>query len=255
MGVVEKLKERKEKILLFGHTGTGKTYTCVKLTVELAKKGKKVLYADMESGSLDEFSNYDIDKKVDRNIILVEPEDFGQLKQVIQKAEEKVDVIVIDPLRAVDEVRQYARRKFLEKGKYWIGEKEIPIDDPETFYLRGFMYQLPNELLNEFFRELVRGKAHLIATELVPISVVNTPKGVDFTRLLLETEETRLPSKLKHVYDICGWFDKVIITENRVVNGQNEYYGVIFKWRGKNWRGQKVDDVVKLLLSKTKLVS
>jgi len=253
MGVVEKLKERKEKILLFGHTGTGKTYSCVKITIELAKKGKKICYIDTESGSIDEFSNYEIDSKTDKNIILIEPKDFGEIKQIVQKAEEKVDVIVIDPLRAIDEVRHFARKKFLEKGKYWIGEKEIPIDDPDTFYLRGFMYQLPNELINEFFRELVRGKAHLIATELVPISIVNTPKGVDFTKLLLETEETRLPSKLKHVYDLCGWFDRVIITENRVVSGESEYYGVIFKWRGKNWRGQKIDSVSEFLLKKTKL--
>jgi len=254
MGVLGKLKEKKEKILLFGHTGTGKTYTVVRIAVELAKRGNKVLFADMESGSIDEFNSLNIDSKTDRNIIHVEPKDFGELREIIEQAEDKVHVIIIDPLRAVEEVRQFARQKILKKGKYWIGEKEITIDDPDTFYLRGFMYQLPNELIQEFFRTIVRGKAHFIATELVPITIVNTPKGADFTRLLLETDEFKLPTKLKHVYDISGWFDRVIITENIVVSGKIEYYGIIFKWRGKNWRGQKISNIVEFLLNKTKLV-
>jgi len=252
MTVLDKLGERRERVLLFGHTGTGKTYNCVRLTVELAKVGKKVLYADMEQGAVDEFSNAEIDSKTDKNIIYIQPEDFNQLRQILQKAEEQVDVIVIDPLRAVEEVRQFARKKFLEKGKYWIGEKEVPIDDPDTFYLRGFMYQLPNELLQEFFRSIIRGKTHFIATELVPISLLNTQKGVSFDSILLETDESKLPSKLKQVYDLCGWFDRVIITENRVVGNTTNYYGVIFKWRGKNLRGQKITDVWKFLIEKCK---
>ena len=223
MKISEIVRDVREKILLLGHTHTGKTYNLVRISVELAKIGKKVAFFDLDDGSRKEWESLVkervVTKAIDKNINIIFPKDFGELRNYIELVKDKVDVIIIDPLRTVEEVRQYARKKFLEKGKYWIGEKEVSIEDKETFHLRGFMYQLPNELLGEFLRELVRGNHHIICSELVPILTPTKGEPLSIDQLFIETEEERLPKKLKDIYEIIGWFDIAIVTDVKRYHG------------------------------------
>jgi len=224
------------------------------------------LYIDNEQGSLDEWETLanegKLTKEIDKNIILVHPEDFLQLKDYALNYQDKVDAIIIDPLSFNIEARITAKEKMLERGKRWIGEKEEPIEDKVTFHLRGFDYQLPNEWQLELIRGLAKGKVHFIVTELVPVKILEEiPKkemkgrgiiGID--RVLIETDESKLPKKLKELLDLFGWFDRVIVCERQVINGRKYYYGIIVKWRGKDLAGQKIDNVYQYLLKNTKLL-
>jgi len=231
----------------------------------LARKGKKVLYIDNEQGSLDEWETLaeegKLTKEIDKNIILVHPRDFIELKEYALDYQDKVDCIIVDPLSFNMEARITAKEKMLEKGKRWIGEKEEPIEDKITFHLRGFDYQLPNEWQLELIRGLAKGKVHFIITELIPIKILEEIptsekkyKGLtSIDRILTEMDESKLPKKLKELMDFFGWFDRVIVCEREIKNGKKYYYGVIVKWRGKDLAGQKIDNVTEFLLKNTKL--
>jgi len=266
MTVLDKIKNKVERILLIGHTHHGKTYTAVRIALNLAKKGKKVLYIDNEQGSLDEWRTLaeegKITKEVDKNVILVHPKDFLELKSYALDYQDKVNCIIIDPLSFNVEARITAKEKFLERGKRWIGEKEEPIDDPTTFHLRGFDYQLPNEWQIELIRGLAKGKVHFLVTELVPVKILEEIpsyerkyKGLtSIDKILVESDESRLPKRLKELLDLFGWFDRVIVMERQVINGKRQYYGVIVKWRGKDIVGKKVDNVVEYILKNTNVL-
>ena len=261
MTVLDKIKQKPERILLLGHTGHGKTYTATRLAVNLANKGKKVMYLDTEKGSYDEWESLSesgkISNKIDRNITLITPNDFVELKKYALEFQDKIDVIIIDPIRLNTFARDTAKKIFLEKGIRYVGEKVVPIEDKDTYHLRGFDYQLPNEWQQELFFGLTKGKCHVIVTELVPLKLLDEVKSkfaVNIDKILTETEETELPKKLKELFDFMGWFDRVVVLERQIRNGKKNYYGVIVKWRGKDLSGVKVDNVVEFLLKNTKLV-
>jgi hypothetical protein len=266
MGVLDKLERKIERILLIGHTAHGKTYTTTRIALNLANKGKRVLYIDNEKGSLDEWETLKeegkLTKEIDKNIILVHPKDFLELKEYALNYQDKVDCIIIDPLSFNTEARITAKETYLKVGKVWRGEKEIPIDDPTTFHLTGFDYQLPNEWQAELVRGLAKGKTHFVVTELVPVKVLEEiPKAemkykglTSIDKILLELDESKMPKKLKEIVDLFGYFDKVIVMERQVINGKKYYYGVIIKWRGKDLSGEKIDNVYQYLLKNTKLM-
>jgi len=261
MAVLDKLKHKPERILLLGHTGHGKTYTATRISVNLAKRGKKVIYLDTEKGSYDEWETLanegKIDEKTDKNIILIAPNDFIELKKYALDFQDQADVIVIDPIRLNQFARDTAKRILVEKGIRYVGEKVVPIEDKDTYHLRGFDYQLPNEWQQELFFGLTKGKCHVIVTELVPLKILDEVKSkysINIDKVLTETEEIELPKKLKELFDFMGWFDKVIVLERSMKAGKKEYYGIIVKWRGKDLSGMKIDNVIEFLLKNTKLL-
>ncbi len=262
MGVLDRLDRKIERILLIGHTHHGKTYTATRIALNLANKGKKVLYVDNEQGSLDEWETLakegKLTKEIDKNVILVHPEDFLQLKDYALNYQDRVDCIIIDPLSFNVEARLTAKQKLLERGKRFIGEMEVEIEDPNTFHLRGFDYQLPNEWQAELVRGLAKGKVHFVVTELIPVSIVEQldkwQKKLPFDKLLTETPEEKLPKKLKELIDLFGYFDRVILMEREVINRKKKYYGIVIKWRGKDLAGEKIDNVYQFLLKNTKLM-
>jgi len=261
VGVLDKLDSKIERILLVGHTAHGKTYNAVRIALNLANRGKRVLYIDNERGSFDEWEEMKnqgkITKKIDENIILVTPKDFIEFKNYALNYQEKVDAIIIDPFSLNIEARVTAKERLLKRGKRIIGETEVAIDDPETFHLRGFDYQLPNEWQMEVLRGLAKGRTHFIVTELIPVKVIEEIKGqqrnYNIDKILTEVDENKLPKKLKEVFDFFGYFDRVILCEREIKFGKKEYYGVIVKWRGKDLSGVRVDEVWKYLLTETKL--
>ncbi len=113
---------------IFGSPSSGKSNVALKLTVNVAKTGKKVIYIDTEGGiSIDRikqisgpyFSN------VANNIMVFEPTDFLQqtenLRSIdvwLRKRHEDVDLIVLDSavaLYRVDDMKSYKLSKELRK--------------------------------------------------------------------------------------------------------------------------------------------
>jgi len=255
--VLDKLNRKVERILLIGHTAHGKTYTATRVAVNLANKGLKVIYIDNEKGALDEFENLansgTLTKKIDSNIIYVNPANFLELKEYALNYQDKVDCIIIDPLSFNVEARLTAKEKLLERGKRILGEAEVPIDDPTTFHLRGFDYQLPNEWQAELVRGLAKGKVHFLVTELIPLKVIDDlgreAKRMGIDKILASYDENRIPKRLREIMELFGYFDRVILCER----SGNSFYGIVLKWRGKNIVGETVDNVAKFILSSTKI--
>ncbi|GBE20524.1 DNA repair and recombination protein RadB [archaeon BMS3Abin17] len=90
--------------MLAGPPGSGKTNLTILVSCSQAKKGNKVIFVDTEGGfSADRVKqivgeNY---KEVLKNILLIEPTSFGELKKTFQKLleqikKEQVSLIIID---------------------------------------------------------------------------------------------------------------------------------------------------------------
>ena len=128
-------KKYKLKVLLRGVTGTGKTYSAVKIAAYVASKGWKVLYLDHERGSSEEMEK--LDDKILENIIHEDFKNYQEIMNAVKKytTEEKdrLKLVVIDPMYLVEMSRLSARNAFLDQGYYWLGEKKVDIDKKETF--------------------------------------------------------------------------------------------------------------------------
>jgi len=181
----------KEKILIVGETGTQKTLTCCEIARAVSREGGRVLYVDTEYGCERYFN--EMDEADIENIDLVVPRTFSGLVWIIkylavgndtypvEKIMEKgwlefstveeikpYDLVIFDPFDPVKEARLEAKEKFLEQGYYYIGEKKVTIDNKDTFALRGYMYQIPNEWVDEIYRFMVRSPYHFIHVVLLP---------------------------------------------------------------------------------------
>lgn len=183
---------RKEKVLITGRTGVQKTMTCVEIAGAVAGVGGKVLYVDTEYGSQRYLE--ELDDKVLENIDLVVPKTFTGLKFAIKKLAvgdfdenhlsiavdkgwiefctvgkvDSYDLLVLDPFDPVKEARLEAKEKFLRQGYYYIGEKKVSIENKDTFGLRGYMYQIPSEWIDELYRFMVRSPYHFVHVVMLP---------------------------------------------------------------------------------------
>jgi len=246
MAISEIIKKKTERILLIGHSAHGKTYTAVQVSKNMALKDKKVLYLDCEYGSLDEWKNAidscdskEAKEKIDKNVGLVNPEDFLQLMKYVSDYKDKVDLIVIDPLSYNTEARITAKQELLRYGKVWRGEKEIEIKDKRLFHLTGFDYQLPNEWQAELLRMMSKSKCSFLVTDLVSYKIGSH----DIVKMYNDIAEDKIPKKLRELFDVFGYFDRVILMERDA----SSFYGIVLKWRGLNITGKKIDDVAKVL--------
>jgi len=164
----------KQKILLVGNTGAGKTRTAVELAVEFARAGKTVRYIDTEQGAVNEFMSIfeelygsldegigELGDKIDYRVALKPKE----LIEALSGATD-YDLLVIDSYYPLvqDNIRLYVRDLYLQQGYYKIGEKKIPIENPETFTLSGFMYQLANEYEKAIFEKLLESRTNIVFT-------------------------------------------------------------------------------------------
>lgn len=163
-------KKYKLKILLRGPTGSGKTYSVVKIAGYVASKGWKVLYLDHERGSSEELDK--LDEKVLENIIHEDFKNYKQITDAIKKHREeqkdKLKLIIIDPMHLLEMTRLSARDAFLDQGYYYLGEKKVDIDNKETFDLRGFMYQLATTYQLKLLDEIVSCDQDIVVTLMTP---------------------------------------------------------------------------------------
>lgn len=214
----------KEKILIMGETGTQKTLTCCEIARNVSLAGGRVLYVDMEYGCERYFMEYSDEELA--NIDLVVPKTFTGIKYIVKylalgkddmldrvieaghieyctvEEVKPYDLLIFDSLDLVKEARLEAKEKFLKQGYYYIGESKVPIDNKDTFDLRGWMYQIPNSWVEELYREMVRSPYHFIHVVLLPN---------------------------KHIEEYYGWYDAIFEFRKTY----NDFDAKIVKIRGK----------------------
>lgn len=211
-------------MLLRGPTGSGKTYTAVKIAEYVASKGWKVLYLDHERGSSEELDK--IDERILENILHEDFKNYQEIMDAIKKhtteQKEKLKLIIIDPMYLIEMSRLSARDAFLDQGYYWLGEKKVDIDNKETFDLRGFMYQLATTYQSKLLNEIVSCKQDIIVTLMTPN---------------------------KHETEYDGKFSIVLETFNAWIGNKIFYKAVPKKFRGVDLNTMPaIDDPYKKLL-------
>lgn len=160
----------KLKILLRGPTGTSKTYSCVKVAEYVAGKRWKVLYLDNDKGSDEELGK--LDDNILENIIRIPFRDYKQIMEAMKKHQEeqkdKLKLIIIDPMHLVELTRTSAEDAIMEQGYYYLGEKKVEIDNKDTYYLKGFQYQLATRYQFKLLDEIVNCDQDILCTLMTP---------------------------------------------------------------------------------------
>ncbi len=246
MVTLEEMKQkRKLKVLLKGPTAVGKTFTSMKIVDVVLKAEKKVLYLDHERSATEEIIKYFEDNNV-TDLQNFTHEDYfsyndlvSNIKKYTSNSENKVDLIVIDPLPLLQVCRISATDDIKNQGYYHAeGHKVVKLEDIKnpseytkriedgkvdninTFSLTGWQYSLPN------FHEL-KFKDMMVS---LPVDVVVT--------LLLPDDKNTLDPLFDYVVEMS----QVMATESqqKVVSGKIEmeytskkvYKGIPRKVRG-----------------------
>ncbi len=182
----------KIRLLLKGGSASGKTYTSMKIVNVALKADKKVLYLDHERSAAIEIGKYFEENNITelKNFIY---EDYFNIIDLIDKikkyvfdSESKIDLLVIDPLPLQQLCRITAGEQIKKQGFYYMGEKlvklidmkdgqdysqqlkEKDIDNKNTYALRGWQYQIPNDWELSFKYMLVSVPVDIVVTLLTP---------------------------------------------------------------------------------------
>jgi len=133
-------KLRKQKIVLVGPSGTGKTYTAVQVAKTVSKKGKKVYYIDPEYGSEEELVKLSDDEL--KNIELVIPTNYEKFVNAVDNIPKDASLVIVDGLSEIVNFRKLQIQKLLlTEGFFVDGKDEIQeIKSPETFTIPGRIY-------------------------------------------------------------------------------------------------------------------
>jgi len=165
---LEELRKKvKEKILLKGFTGTGKTYTAVKIAEVLLERGEKVVAVDTEDGMGKDLLK--LPEELLEHLTLHICGNYNEFRKALDtlKGGDNKLVIVDSLSHLKDYARREARLRLLRDGKFYMGEKTVKIDNPDTYTLRGYQYALPNIWEDYFLGDLVHCGANIVATLMV----------------------------------------------------------------------------------------
>ena len=231
MNIEELKKQRKFKILLVGDTGSGKTYTAVKLAVALAKVGKKVKYIDTEFGATEEFilEMDGVDGKVAE---MIEYKVSGGYKEIVMEFNdfEGFDFVVLDGLDDLYYSNvSYIENKIVEAGSYVSGDKVVVVKDVDTFSLPWNMYSAVYNTLSNSLYKLLNSNCNFI---------------VCFKSMGTSDSKVRVEERIK------AKFDTVIMLEKVVESNKIGWRGKILKNRGKPLDNMLIKDVVGSLKNK-----
>lgn len=152
----------KEKILLTGGTGVGKTHTAVKIAEFVAEHGRRVVFIDTEYGAERELEL--LSDEVLENIELRVTPSWEMLKGAVFSNDDCF-LKIVDGLSAVFELNKaFVEDRFVARGRYMVGEKEIEITDRAVFTLPWQSYPKVYDSVRSVCRELVEQKPHIICT-------------------------------------------------------------------------------------------
>lgn len=152
----------KEKILLMGDSGVGKTYTCTKIAKLVAGAGKKVVYIDPEYGAERELEGL-TDAELEMIELKIVPR-WEMIKPAIE-ANDDCFLKIVDGISEVfDASMHYLEQRFLAQGKYVVGDKEQVIHDKETFVLPFVSYPKVYEDVKIACTKLIEQKPHILCT-------------------------------------------------------------------------------------------
>jgi len=231
MNIEELKKQRKVKILLEGNTGSGKTFTAVKLAIELAKAGKKIKYIDTEYGATEQFI-LELDgvaPEITDKIEYVVNSDFKSIMRAFSNFE-GFDYVVLDGLDDLYYTNiDYIENKIIEAGSYLNGEKLVKVKDIETFTLPWNMYSKIYSSLSSSLYRLLNSNCNFI---------------VCFKSLGTSDAKERIEERIK------AKFDTVIYLEKIKANKQITWRGRIEKNRGKQTENMVITDIVGTLSKK-----
>jgi ABC-type dipeptide/oligopeptide/nickel transport system ATPase component len=152
----------KEKILLMGDSGTGKTYTAVKVAKLVAESGEKVVFVDPEYGAERELELLSDDVLEDIELKITPR--WEMLKVAIEH-NDSCFLKVVDGLAEVFEsVKHFLEQRYIARGEYIVGDKSISISDPQVFVLPWAGYPKVYSEVLASCRKLVEQKPHIICT-------------------------------------------------------------------------------------------
>lgn len=159
----EELQQKiKEKILLIGETGVGKTYTAVKVAEFVASHGKQVVFVDPERGAERELEL--LSDEVLANITLRDVPEWNEFKNAVW-ADDTCFLKVVDGLsEAFVASRMWLEDRYISQGKYMVGEGEVEIKDREIFTLPWQGYPKVYDAIRKICHELVKQAPHIIVT-------------------------------------------------------------------------------------------
>lgn len=222
------------------------TFTCTKIAEIAIKGGKKVLYLDHDRGATEEIKKYlkELVKegksdKVDNFIY----EDYFSFMDLIKKIkkyvyEDKIDLLIIDPLPLIQIARLTATDEIKKQGFYYFGEKLIKlvdmvnpeeyaagiekqgIDNKTTYTLRGWQYQLPNEWEYGAKDMLVSIPPDVVVTLLLPDEKNSLDPQFDY---VFEMVKIDTPKQIQKTVN------NQIVIENVI---ERQYKGIPRKVRG-----------------------
>ena len=170
----------KEKMLLEGLGGAGKTLLCMKITKLYALNGKKCLYIDVEHGTDREKEKIfnDLTDSQLENIDIVHATDINSLVRAMLGWEEEeqigsqlikreyyrdYDLKVVDDLTTeIDLYKARLTQKFIKQGKYEIQGTPFRIEDPDTFQLPFNFYAKIYDQLKESLVTMLNHRYDLI---------------------------------------------------------------------------------------------
>ena len=152
----------KEKILLSGNSGVGKTYTATMIAKLVAETGRKVIFIDPEFGAERELEK--LSDEVLANITLKMTPRWEMLRSAIESNDDCF-LKILDGLSEVfDSCKYYLEQRSLASGNYSVGNAYIDIADKETFVLPFVMYPKVYTEVLATCRKLVEQSSHIIVT-------------------------------------------------------------------------------------------
>ena len=222
----------KEKVLLYGDTDTGKTYTAVKLSEFLVQQGKSVVFIDPEFGSHRELVKLpdEILEGIDLRVVRTYPEFRDACLE-----DSDCFLKIVDGLSEGMEIhKRFLEDKFIAQGEYVVGEKSFKIQDKDTFTLPWQTYaKLYDDLKGVVYRA-IQHRYHFVMT-MHPFKATET--------------------KTELMQSIMRKFDTVLeLRRDETSEGGVNRYGVIKKNRGTDVSNCVLSDVAEVLINKFKEV-